>query len=131
MNYRSFEDMPVWQKAMDLAARVFRLTQKLPRKEDYGLTSQVRRAGLSVSGNIAEGFGRKHTNDKLNFYYAARGSLCETKSHLIFGQRVAYFPKPEFDAMTKLIEETWKELNSLIASLRPSSRSRSHAMPQP
>jgi four helix bundle protein len=62
--YASFEDMPVWQKSTDLAERVFRLTEPLPRKEDYGLTSQNRRSALSVPGNIAEGFGRQHTKDK-------------------------------------------------------------------
>ena len=79
MAYKSFEEMPVWRKAMDLAVKVLKLTENLPRKEDYGLTSQIRRSGLSVPGNIAEGFGRKHTKDKLNFYYDSRGSLSETK----------------------------------------------------
>ncbi|MGH7231234.1 MAG: four helix bundle protein [Nitrospiraceae bacterium] len=55
---------------MELAEKICTMTDGLPRKEDYGLTSQIRRAALSVSGNLAEGFGRKHTKDKLNFYYA-------------------------------------------------------------
>ena len=67
MSYNSFEDMPVWQMAMELAVKIFKLTETLPRKEDYGLTSQIRRAALSIPGNIDEGFGRKHTKDKLNF----------------------------------------------------------------
>ncbi|HEU5408017.1 MAG TPA: four helix bundle protein, partial [Nitrospira sp.] len=83
--------MPVWQKGMELAKKVFSLTEGLPRKEDYGLTSQLRRSALSVPGNLAEGFGRQHTKDKLNFYYASRGSLAETKSHLIYGEEVGYF----------------------------------------
>lgn len=117
MAYNSFEEIPVWQKAMDLAVSIFRLTEKLPRKEDYGLTSQIRRSALSVPGNIAEGFGRKHTKDKLNFYYNSRGSLSETKNHLIYGNKVDYFTKPEFDEHCHLVEEIWKELNSLINSL--------------
>jgi four helix bundle protein len=72
--YNTFEDMTVWKKGIDLADKIFRLTEDLPKKEDYGLSSQIRRSALSVSGNIAEGFGRKHTKDKLNFYYDARGS---------------------------------------------------------
>lgn len=116
MPYESFEEMPVWQKAMKLAVAIFKLTDKLPRKEDYGLTSQIRRAALSVPGNLSEGFGRKHRRDKLNFYYNARGSLSETKSHLIYGHCVRYFTKEEFDDHSSLIEEIWKELNSLIAS---------------
>src|SRR4030066_1831137 len=117
MEYRSFEDMAVWQKAMELAVRINALTEGLPRKEDYGLTSQIRDSSLSVPGNIAEGFGRKHTKDKLNFYYNSRGSLAETKSHLIYGRKVGYFSKPEFDEHCHLVEEIWKELNSLINSL--------------
>ena len=73
---------------MELAERVFAITETLPTKEDYGLTSQVRRSALSVPGDIAEGFGRRHTKDKLNFYYVSRGSLAETKSHLIYGQKL-------------------------------------------
>ena len=119
--YDTFEDMTVWKKAMDLADKIFRLTEDLPKKEDYGLTSQIRRSALSVSGNIAEGFGRKHTKDKLNFYYDARDSLCETKSHLIYGQSVGYFNISEFKEIDNLIKEIWKELNSLIASLRDNS----------
>ncbi len=84
MPYNSFEEMPVWQKAMDMAVEIFFLTEGLPRREDCSLTSQIRRSSLSVPGNISEGFGRKHTKEKLNFYYDARGSLAETKSHLIY-----------------------------------------------
>ena len=115
--YKTFEDMPVWQKAMDLAVKIFELTEKLPKKEDYGLTSQIRRSGLSVSANIAEAFGRKHTLDKLNFYYHSRGSLAETKSHLIYGHRVKYFEDSEFTQIIELIQTIWKEINSIIATL--------------
>ncbi len=118
MSFYSFEEMPVWQKAMDLAIKIFNLTEKLPRKEDYSLTSQIRRSALSVPGNIAEGFGRKHTKDKLNFYFNSRGSLSETKSHLIYGHRVGYFTKSEYDEYSNFIEVLWKELNSLISSLQ-------------
>ena len=116
--FSSFEAMPVWQKAMELAQKVFSLTEGLPRKEDYGLTSQVRKPALSVPGNLAEGFGRQHTKDKLNFYYAPRGSLAETKNHLIYGQNVGYFKQSECLLAMKLTDEIWKELNALIRSLR-------------
>ena len=121
MAFNSFEDMPVWQKAMDLAVRIFELTENLPKKEDYGLTSQIRRSALSVPGNLAEGFGRKHTKEKLNFYYVSRGSLSETKNHLIYGHRIKYFSDVEFVKHTSLIEDVWKELNSLIVSLEKKS----------
>ncbi len=117
MKYNSFEDMIVWQKALDLSVKIFKLTEKLPRKEDYGLTSQIRRSALSVPGNIAEGFGRKHTKDKLNFYYDSRGSLAETKNHLIYGKKVDYFTQTECGDLMKLTDDIWKELNMLISSL--------------
>lgn len=110
MLYSSFEDMPVWQKGMELAERVFALTETLPKKEDYGLTSQIRRSALSVPGNIAEGFGRRHTKDKLNFYYMSRGSLAETKSHLIYGFKVGYFQESE---LSELLELTAKYLGRI------------------
>ena len=117
MAYESFENMTVWQKGMELAQSVYSMTERLPRKEDFGLTSQIRRSALSVPGNIAEGFGRKHTKDKLNFYYASRGSLTETKSHLIYGQRVGYFENGSFSLQLQLIETIWNELNRLIKTL--------------
>ena len=101
---------------MELAEQLFASTEPLPRKEDYGLTSQIRRSALSVPGNIAEGFGRHHTKDKLNFYYVARGSLAETKSHLIYGFKVGYFQQSELTALSQLIENIWEELNKLINS---------------
>jgi len=114
--YSSFEEMPVWKRGMDLAEQIFVITERLPKKEDYGLTSQIRRSALSVPANLAEGFGRKHSKDKVNFYYASRGSLAETKSHLVYGLRVGYFKQSEFDSLEQQIAITWKELNRLISS---------------
>lgn len=125
MTFKSFEDMPVWQKGMELVEEVYAITESLPRKEDYGLTSQMRRAALSVTGNIAEGFGRKHTKDKLRFYYNSRGSLAETKSHLMGGHRVGYFANDHCARIAGKIAEIWKELNALICTLEKS------AEPQP
>ena len=118
MAFNSFEDMPVWQKGMDLAQKVYEITESLPRKEDYGLTSQIRRSALSVTGNLAEGFGRKHTKDKVNFYYASRGSLAETKNHLIYGEKVGYFNELDSQELKVLTEDVMKELNALISTLQ-------------
>ncbi|MEW6685164.1 MAG: four helix bundle protein [Candidatus Edwardsbacteria bacterium] len=82
-------------------------------------------------GNIAEGFGRKHTKDKLNFYYDARGSLCETKNHLIYGHQVGYFADSEFDENNALIKDIWRELNSLMVTLEASSEPRSESTSKP
>ena len=73
MAYQHFTEMPVWQTAHKLILLVDRLSNNFPKTEVYALTSQLRRAAVSVSSNIAEGFGRQHSRDKAQFYYNARG----------------------------------------------------------
>jgi len=119
-SYLSFRDMPVWQSAMAAAERVYALTEKLPRKEDYGFTSQIRRAALSISANIAEAFGRNHTLDKVNFYYIARGSVTETQSHLEYGRRVGYLSASAVQDLTDGLEKVHADLNRVIATLKKS-----------
>ncbi|HCT70301.1 hypothetical protein SDC9_21879 [bioreactor metagenome] len=89
--YTSFTEMPVWQKAHQLSIEIFKISSTLPRSEDYGLTSQIKRSSNSVSGNITEGFGRSTKKDKANFYIIARGSSYETQNHLLYGRKVGYF----------------------------------------
>lgn len=114
--------MPVWLEAMEVAERVFAATDKLPRKEDYGFTSQIRRAALSISANIAEAFGRYHTLDKIHFYYVARGSLTETQSHFEYGRRVGYLKPKSVEELSNRLSSIHADLNKLIAALRRSSR---------
>ena len=83
--------MPVWQKAMDLAVKVHALTSTLPKCEDYGLTSQMRRSAVSISDNIAEGFERGTTPEVLTFLYIARGSCGEARSMLSLLERLPGF----------------------------------------
>ncbi|WP_316851321.1 four helix bundle protein [Pedobacter agri] len=80
--YYDFTEMPVWKLAMNYAVAIFNLTINLPKQEDYALTSQIRRSSVSVSDNIAEGFGRETSTDKKRFYIMSRGSLLESKSQL-------------------------------------------------
>ncbi len=115
--YKSFREMPVWQKAMELSIQVFKLSSSLPRSEDYGLTSQIRRAANSISANIAEGFGRNTSKDKNNFYIIARGSTFETQNHLIYGQKVDYFESEITKRIISDYDELIHELNKLLKSL--------------
>jgi len=110
--------MPVWQEAMKVAEQVFSLTDKLPRKEDYGFTSQIRRAALSVSANIAEAFGRNHTLDKVNFYYVARGSVTETQSHLEYGKRVGYLDAKAAESLAQRLTSVYNDINRVILALK-------------
>jgi len=81
--YRSFEDMPIWDKSQKLVLNAYRYTKSFPKEEAYNLTSQIRRSAVSITANIAEAFGRYHYSDKNKFYYNARGSLEELKSQLL------------------------------------------------
>lgn len=118
--YKNFTDMPIWQKAMDLSVEVFNLTTSLPRSEDYGLTSQIRRSSNSVPSNIAEGFGRYHKKDKINFYYFACGSVTETQSHLIYGDKVGYFEKEKVNSLFEKYNQLRHDVNKVIKTIRNS-----------
>lgn len=84
----------------------------------YGLTSQMRRAALSISANIAEVFGRYHVNDKLNFYYFSIGSVTETMSHLEYGLRVGYFNQEDVNAIDLKLSSLYESINRLIKSFK-------------
>lgn len=112
--------MPVWQLALEIVEHVYALTQRLPKSEDYGLSGQLRRAALSISGNIAEGFGRSHKKEKMSFYYYARGSAFEVRSHLMSGFRVGYFMEGEIAPISEKAKRVVEELNRIIKGLRNS-----------
>lgn len=118
MKFTFFTEMPVWQKAHQLVLDVYKLTASFPRDEVYGLTSQIRRASLSVSGNIAEAFGRFHYLDKNKFYLNARGSLEETKNYLIISQDLGYLNGEDSCMLMDNIERINEELNIMIKTLR-------------
>lgn len=116
--YKSFKDMPIWQEAMNIAEEIFKITENLPKKEDYGFTSQIRRAVLSISANIAEAYGRNHSLDKINFYYFARGSITETQSHLEYGKRVRYIDNKVATDLDKRLSKMYNDLNKVIITLK-------------
>jgi four helix bundle protein len=136
MKFTSFTEMPLWQKAHRLALDIYGLSASFPKEELYGLTSQMRRSALSVSGNIAEAFGRFHYLDKNNFYFNARGSLEETRNYLIVSQDLGYTTPDAFRTVMGNIDGISEELNTLVKSLRirtqrkPRSQSQSESEPQ-
>ena len=127
MSYNEFTEMPVWQLAMEIVADVYSLTEKLPKREDYALCGQMRAAAISISANIAEGFGRWHKKDKVNFYFYSRGSACEERSHLLCGKNVGYFSDEEILPISNKCRQIVEELNKLIKSLNSNSQPK----PQP
>jgi four helix bundle protein len=114
MGYLNFEEMPVWQLALKIVNYTYRLTEQLPKKEDYALCGQLRKAAVSITGNIAEGFGRGHPRDKVNFYYYARASAGEVKSHLLVGYSVGYFTKNDVQIIADDCNLVIEALNKII-----------------
>ena len=106
---KTFEDLVVWQKAHQFALAVYRMTQGFPRSEVYGLTSQFRRAAVSIAANIAEGFRKRGNADKLRFMNIAQGSLEESRYYLILVRDLEYGDVTEAKA---ILEETSKLLEA-------------------
>ena len=119
--YKSFEEMPLWQQAHALAVTIHEFSASFPRQEEYGLTSQLRRAAVSLPANVAEAFGRYHYRDKLNFYYHSRGSACEVRSHLLYARDVGYLAADDFNRIVHALETIVQQLNAVIATIRHSS----------
>ena len=112
---RSYEDLRVWQEGIALCETVYRLTRSFPKDERFGLTSQLRRASVSVPSNIAEGWGRGSRADYIRFLRIARGSLYEVRTQLIISQRVG-LTSDASDALQS-IDALRKMLVGLIRSL--------------
>lgn len=118
--YKSFMEMPIWKESLLLSENIFKLTLNLPKSEDYGLTSQIRRSANSISANIAEAFGKSTPKDKNRFYTIARGSAFETQSHLLYGQKIKYFKENEISDLLKQYDQLIFDLNKIMKSLSQS-----------
>jgi four helix bundle protein len=112
----SFKDLVVWQKSMSLAQHVYHETNELPRTEQFGLSSQIRRAAVSVPSNIAEGSRRGTTKDYIQFLRVADGSLAELETQLLLVERV--YPNVQMVQSKELLPEIQKMLAVLIRKLR-------------
>ena len=106
----TYKDLTVWQKADELALYVYAVTKKFPKDEVYGITSQIRRAALSVPTNIVEGYARKGDKKLARFVNIALGSLAETEYLLAFAQRLGYLTVKEYNQMETLRSEVGKLL---------------------
>jgi len=114
---RDFTDLEIYTLALDLAALIYKLTNKFPDKEKFGITNQLRRASSSVGANIAEGFGRYHRKDFTKFLYNARGSLNETKHFLLLSKELKYIKNPELSKFDYNIKNLGIKINNLIKSI--------------
>lgn len=116
--YKSFKEIPVWQLSHKLTLEIYKLTNKLPKEEKYGLVSQLRRSASSVPSNIVEGFYRNTTKELLSFLYISRGSCGETIYHLLLVKDLGYIESPEYDSLIEQYESVIKQLSGWIRSLK-------------
>jgi four helix bundle protein len=117
MKLKTYQELIVWQKAMDLVEEVYKVSRNFPREEIYGLTSQVRRAAVSIPSNIAEGQGRRTTADFLRHLSIAYGSLLELETQILIATRLSYLVEGNCKDVMGMAGEVGRLLNGLMASL--------------
>lgn len=111
---KDFTDLNTWKEAHSLAVLIYEITKKFPREETYSLTDQMRRAAVSITSNVAEGFGRQGYKEKIQFYYIAQGSLIELKNQLLLAKDISYINEEIFDTLFKQSNITHQLLQGLI-----------------
>lgn len=111
---KSFTDLRAWQEAHALAVEVYKITKGFPKEELYSLIDQMRRAVVSITSNIAEGFGRQTYKEKIQFYYVAQGSLTEVKNQLLLAKDIGYLSKEDLDRVAVTANAAHKLLIGLI-----------------
>ncbi len=118
MSISSFRELKVWQLGMDLAERIYLLTNTFPKAEIYGLTSQMRRSATSIPSNLAEGHGRNSTREFLQFTAISFGSICELETQLLLSYRLDYLTMSELETTLSVLTETSKTIRGLQKALR-------------
>ena len=115
---RSYSDLIAWQKAVKLVTEIYRVSKRFPSEELFGLTSQLRRAAISIPSNIAEGQGRLGRKEFLHFLGNARGSLGEVETQIIIARNLDYLSEAEMNDIMELSAEAGRILNGLLSSLK-------------
>ncbi|GAA0868963.1 four helix bundle protein [Brevundimonas basaltis] len=116
---RGYRDLLIWQRAMAIAEQTYLLSRAFPRDEQFGLTSQARRAAVSVAANIAEGYGRGTRPSYASFVRIAQGSLKELETHLILAERVGAAKAGSTDPILADADELGRMLRALLTKLSP------------
>lgn len=115
---QSFTDLNAWKEGHKLVLYIYKISDTFPPKEQFGLINQIRRASVSITSNIAEGFSRQSAKEKIQFYYISQGSLTEVQNQLIIAKDVEYLDK---EIYLKILQQTVvvnKLINGLIKSLK-------------
>ena len=115
---KSFEELTIWQEARELTNRIYILSKRFPKEELYGLTSQIRRASVSIMSNIAEGFNRRSTKEFINFLIISRASISEVQNDLYISLDLNYINKEDFETIYNHAQKISMSINKLITYLR-------------
>ena len=119
---RSYRDLKVWQQAIALSVAIYELTRDFPTSELYGLTSQLRRAAVSVASNLAEGYGRASRPDFRRFASLARGSVLELQTQLLIARKLGFAKRECLGPVEKMAEDIGKMLWALMEKLNAERR---------
>jgi len=111
---KTYRDLIIWQKSMVLVTEIYKVTKSFPKDEVYSLISQMRRCAISIPSNIAEGFGRRSTNDYIRFLNISMGSLYELQTQLEISLNLSYINKDNFNRFYELSREIERMLGSMI-----------------
>ena len=115
---KSFEELTIWQEARELTSKIYILSKRFPKEELYGLTSQIRRASVSIMSNIAEGFNRRSTKEFINFLIISRASISEVQNDLYISLDLNYINKKDFETIYNHAQKISMSINKLITYLR-------------
>jgi four helix bundle protein len=115
---KSYRDLHVRQKAMDLVVESYKVVSLLPKNEVYGLATQIQRAAVSIPANIAEGHGREHLGDYLHHLSCANGSLMELETHFLIASKLSYVSEAQLESALKSSSELGRMLAGLIRKLK-------------
>ena len=114
---KSYKELKVWQRSYQLCLEIYKITKGFPDEEKYGLTSQLRRAAVSVPSNISEGYGRKTTPEYIQFLYIAYGSVCEIETQILLSGDLGYISNGRLEMLKEGIREVERMLKASIRSL--------------
>ena len=115
---KSFRDLSSWQEAHKLVIMIYNITKNFPKQEMFGIISQMRRAAVSISSNIAEGFSRQTYKDKVQFYFMGQGSLTELQNQLLIAKDLRYLKEKDYNETINQSIKVQKLINGLIKASR-------------
>lgn len=114
----TYKELIVWQKSYSLGLLIYKLTDNFPKKEDFSLTSQMRRCALSIPSNIAEGYRRGHRKEFVQFLQIAFGSASELETQMMFARDIGYIQDKQYKDICEILTEVQKMLNVMLNKLK-------------